>query len=314
MPSWQAKLMTAYIRLTFKRRVSGGEAELVRYCRNKMEPAEFLRPRIAKDIAIETVHDGPVRGEWVRTNGAPRRIIYYLHGGGYVACTPATHRPFTAALARAADARVFALDYRRAPEARFPAAVEDAVAGYRWLLAGGAHPEDLVLGGDSAGGGLTMATLVSLRDAGVPLPRAAFLLSPWTDLVATGDSIEANDAHDPMFYGDSIRRVARVYAGATPLGHPLLSPLYADLSGLPPMRIYVGSTEVLLDDSTRLAARAKAAGVEADLHVWERMPHVWPIFVAYGLPEARQAIREIAEFIQPELRSERPIQIAGVPA
>jgi epsilon-lactone hydrolase len=298
MPSWQARLMNAYLRLTFKRRVKGGEAELVRYCRGKMEPPEFVRPRIAKEIAIEAVNDGAVRGEWVRAGDSARAMIYYLHGGGYVACSPATHRPFTAALARGTGARVFALDYRRAPETPFPAAVEDAVAGYRWLLAGGARAEDIVIGGDSAGGGLAMAALVALRDAGVALPRAAFCLSPWTDLAATGDSIASNDPHDPMFYGDAVRRIAPAYAGQTPLDHPLVSPLYADLGGLPPLRIYAGSTEVLLDDSTRLAARATAAGVQVDLRVWEQMPHVWPIFVGYGLPEARQVIAEIAEFVR----------------
>jgi acetyl esterase/lipase len=305
MPSWQAKLMNAYIRFTFKRRVAGSEAEMVRYCRAKMEPAEFLRPRISKQITIEAVTEGAIKGEWLRPTGARHTTVYYLHGGGYVACTPATHRPFTAALAREANAQVFALDYRRAPEARFPAAVDDAVAGYRWLLANSTRPEDIVIGGDSAGGGLTLATLVSLRDAGVALPRAAFCLSPWTDLAATGASIQTNDGRDPMFYGDSIRNIAPVYAGSAPLDHPLVSPIHADLRGLPPLRIYVGSAEVLLDDSTRLAARAEAAGVEVDLRVWQEMVHVWPIFVGYGLPEARKTIAEIATFIRQQVQMPR---------
>jgi acetyl esterase/lipase len=154
-----------------------------------------------------------------------------------------------------------------------------------------------VIGGDSAGGGLAMATLVGLRDAGERLPRAAFVLSPWADLAVAGRSLDANDECDPMFYGDAIRRMAPVYAGDASPREPLVSPVYADLSNLPPLLIYVSDTEVLLDDSVRLADRAKQCGVSVDLRVWSDLPHVWPIFVAFKLPESFQALGEIAQFI-----------------
>jgi acetyl esterase/lipase len=298
MPGWQARLVATFCRHLFKRRVKGDEVVLVKYLRKKLEPLSFLRPRPPEDITIEPVASGAIRGEWVRPKQASSTIIYYLHGGGYVACSPATHRGFTAALAREAKATIFALDYRLAPEHRFPAAVEDAVAAYRWLLASGAKPDDIVIGGDSAGGGLAIATLVALGDAGVQLPRAAFCLSPWADLAGKGRSIVINDKRDPMFYGDNIRAMGRVYAGDAPLDHPLVSPIHADLGGLPPLRIYASSTEVLLDDSTRLAERARACGVEVDLRIWDELVHVWPVFVAFGLPEARETIAEIAEFIR----------------
>ncbi len=297
MASWQARTVSFYLRHFFKRRVTGGEAEIMRYLRKKLEQSQFVRSLITRKIATRPVDENGIRGEWLEPSASPQPTVYYLHGGAYVACSPATHRPFTSALSRAAKARVFALDYRLAPEHRFPAAVEDAVAGYRWLLKQGIDPRQIVIGGDSAGGGLALATLVALRDAGDPLPRAAFLLSPWTDLAATGRSLETNNEADPMFYGDGVGRMAQVYLGNASPHDPLASPLYAELAGLPPLLIYAGSTEVLLDDSVRLAERARQAGVTVDLRVRERMPHVWPIFVAFKLPESYQALGEIAQFI-----------------
>ena len=307
MASWQAKLTSAFIRLYFKRQPSGNESEAVIYWRSKMEMPEFLRPHISNDITVERIQEDFIKGEWIRLNSASPNTVYYLHGGGYVAGSPATHRPFTAAIGRRAKTRVFALDYRLAPENRFPAAIEDAVSGYRWLLAEGVKPEQIVIGGDSAGGGLTIATLVSLRDAGLRLPRAAFCISPWTDLQGTGQSLVTNNERDPMFYGNGIAHLGKVYAGNKPLNDPLVSPIYADLGGLPPLKIYVSDSEVLLDDSIRLAERARECGVEVDLHIWENMVHVWPVFVGFGLPEAHKAIEEIAEFIQTQIALESPI-------
>jgi acetyl esterase/lipase len=298
MPSWQARAISIIIRLAVKRRPEGGEAEVVEYLRSKLELSQFIRSLITPRVDARAVNDGKVKGEWLELTGEPRQTVYYLHGGGYVACSPKTHRQFTSALSRAANARVFALDYRLAPEHRFPAAVEDAVAGYRWLLDQGVDPREIVIGGDSAGGGLTVATMVALRDAGEPLPRAAFVLSPWADLAVTGRSLDTNNERDPMFYGDAIRWMAPVYVGDASPRDPLVSPIYADLSKLPPLLIYVSDTEVLLDDSTRLAERARRCGANVDLRVWSDLPHVWPIFVAFKLPESFQALGEIAEFIQ----------------
>src|SRR5262249_32529608 len=213
MPSWQARAISTFIRMTIKRRVEGAEAEVVRYLRSKLELSQFLRSLITPAVETRSVNDGRVKGEWLELTDQPRQTIYYLHGGAYVACSPKTHRPFTSALSRAANARVFALDYRLAPEHRFPAAVEDAVAGYRWLLDQGVNPQDIIIGGDSAGGGLAIATMVALRNDGAPLPRAAFVLSPWTDLAGTGRSIETNSERDSMFYGENVHCIAPVYLG-----------------------------------------------------------------------------------------------------
>jgi acetyl esterase/lipase len=300
MASWQADVVSIFIRLIVKRRPEGSEADVVKFIRSRLEVPPFLRYLIPQvdARAVSAVKDGPVKGEWLRAPGEPRRTVYYLHGGGYVACSPETHRGFTSALARAANARVFALDYRLAPEHRFPAAVEDAVAGYRWLLDQGIDPREIVIGGDSAGGGLTLATLVALRDAGERLPGAAFLISPWTDMACAGLSLDANDSRDPMFYGAGVRYMAPVYLGGASPRDPLASPIYADLSDLPPMLIHVSDTEVLLDDSTRLSDRAKQCGVKVDLRVWNDLPHAWPVFTAFGMPESVRALGEIAEFIQ----------------
>jgi acetyl esterase/lipase len=303
MASWQADVVSTLIRMIVKRRPEGNEAEVVKFIRSRLEAPRFLRYLIAPvdSQAVTVVKDGSVKGEWMRLNGEPRRTVYYLHGGGYVACSAQSYRSFTLALSRASNARVFALDYRLAPEHRFPAAVDDAVAGYRWLLDQGVDPQEIVIGGDSAGGGLTMATLVALRDAGERLPCAAFLISPWTDMACAGLSLDANDHRDPMFYGAGVRYMAPVYLGGASPRDPLASPVYADLSKLPPLLIHVSDTEVLLDDSTRLSDRAKQCGVNVKLRVWNDLPHVWPVMVAFRMPESFQALGEIAEFIQTAL-------------
>lgn len=298
MPSWQARATSLYLRCFFKHRRARNERELVARLRVGLAAQQRWRAWFTPVTQAAPVNAGAVRGEWIRTSAPLQATIYYLHGGGYVACSPATHRSFTATLGRVAGAQVFALDYRLAPEHRFPAAVEDAVAGYRWLLAQGLRPQEIVIGGDSAGGGLTMATLVALRDAGVPLPSAAFCLSPWADLSATGGSLDANDRCDPMFRGAVIRQCAPIYLGAAAANEPLASPIYADLRGLPPLLIYVSDTEVLLDDALRLAARARQCAVKVELRVREDLPHVWPVMIALRLPEAREAIAEIAQFIR----------------
>jgi monoterpene epsilon-lactone hydrolase len=297
MTSWQARAVSSIIRLTIKRRPVGGEEEIVQFVRSKLESPLLPRPPIPQSAQIRQVNEDGVRGEWVEWTTDPQSTIYYLHGGGYIACSPATHRSFTVALSRAAKARVFALDYRLAPEHRFPAAVEDAVNGYLWLIKNGVDPDRIAIGGDSAGGGLTMATLVALRDAGEKLPRAAFCLSPWADLGVTGQSLITNDHCDSMFYGESICKVAPIYLGSHPATDPLASPIYADLSGLPPLLVYASSSEVLLDDSVRLAERAKRYGVDVDLRIWDDLPHAWPFLITFKVPEARKAVDEIAHFI-----------------
>lgn len=308
MPSWQARLFSKFLRLLVKRGSNvevANEAEAAKLVRRKLEPSGFLLPRLPQAVKITTMDSVALKGEWVEWTESPQRMVYYLHGGGYVACSPATHRSFTANLSRAANAKVFALDYRRAPEHKFPAAVEDAVRGYQMLLDEGILPEQIIIGGDSAGGGLTLATMIALRDRGLPLPSAAFCLSPWTDLAGTGGSIQANEEKDPMLSGKKLRQFAALYHGDQSPTEPLVSPLYGDLIGLPPLLIYVSNTEILLDDSVRVAARAKKHGVKVDLRVWNDLPHVWPVFVSFKLPEAFAALDEIAEFIKQQTSTQQ---------
>jgi acetyl esterase/lipase len=202
-----------------------------------------------------------------------------------------------ARIARASQARALSIDYRLAPEHPFPAALEDAVAAYRWLLAQGYQPGKIVIAGDSAGGGLTIAALLSIRDAQLPMPAGAVPISPWTDLGGTGESIKTRAARDPMVGGDRLYPMAKQYLGKAEHTNPLASPIHADFHGLPPMLIQVGDAEVLLDDANRVAERAKAAGVKVELEVWDDMIHVWHVF-AKILPEAQQAIDKIGKFVQ----------------
>nr|AIN40937.1 lipolytic enzyme [uncultured bacterium] len=262
-----------------------------------MEAATQFFP-VPDDVTREPVDAGGVTAEWIAAPGAaPERVIYYLHGGGYVIGSINSHRQMVSHLSRAAGARALAIDYRLAPENPFPAAVEDATAAYRWLLSTGVDPARTVIAGDSAGGGLTVATLVALRDAGDPLPAAAVRLSPWVDLEGLGESMTSKADLDPMIRPDEVLEGAKAYLGGADPRTPLAAPLYADLTGLPPLLIHVGSSEVLLDDSTRLAERAKAAGVDVNLDVWDDMIHAFQFFAAM-LSEGQQAIDRIGEFIR----------------
>jgi monoterpene epsilon-lactone hydrolase len=253
--------------------------------------------QLPTDVRCDPVDAGGVPAEWITTPGVvPERVIYYLHGGGYVIGSINTHREMVSRLSRAAGARVLILDYRLAPENPFPAAVDDSVAAYRWLLSDGVDPARLVIAGESAGGGLTVATLVALRDASEPLPRAGICLSPWVDLECLGESMVTKAAMDPLVNRDGGLIWAKAYLGDADPRTPLASPLHADLMGLPPLLIQVGTAECLFDDATRLADRARAAGVDVTLEPWDDMIHMWHMFAAI-LPEGQQAIDRIGEFI-----------------
>ena len=254
--------------------------------------------QLPTDVHCEPVNAGGVPAEWITTPGAvAERVIYYLHGGGYVMGSVNTHREMVSRLSRAANARVLILNYRLAPENPFPAAVDDSTTAYRWLLSIGVDPTQLVIAGDSAGGGLTVAALVALRDAGEPLPRAGVCISPWVDLECLGESMATKADIDPMVTRDSVLMLAKAYLGDANPRTPLASPLYADLAGLPPLLIQVGTTEALFDDAKRLADRARAAGVDVILEPWDDMIHVWHLFAAI-LPEGQQAIDRIGEFVR----------------
>ncbi|PQV45941.1 alpha/beta hydrolase [Paraburkholderia sp. BL21I4N1] len=301
--SWQSALATWYLRRQFRPETlkPGINVERARALTAK----RAWPPRVPRGWHLRELYgadDAPLRGEWLEPAGESHTahvspIVLFCHGGGYYFCSPKTHRSIVFGLATRAKAAVFSLDYRLAPEHRFPAALDDATAAYRRLLADGIAPESIVIAGDSAGGGLALATLVALRDAGDPMPAGGLLFSPWTDLAATGASIHSNDGLDPMFSGRAIAPAGQLYLGETPATHPHASPVYADLHGLPPLFMMAGSTEVLLDDSRRVADNARAAGVDCEFEVWSKMPHVWPIFAPF-IPEANRALDRSAAFVR----------------
>jgi len=238
---------------------------------------------------------------WIVADGAREDLtLLYLHGGGYCIGSLKTHRGLATDLSRAGAVRVLLLDYRLGPEHPFPAAVDDAVAAYRTLLDSGLAARQIAVGGDSAGGGLTAATLLAGRDAGLPPPAAGVLLSPWLDLTLSGESMDGKASLDPLVQRAPLQRMADAYlAGADPRT-PLASPLFADLAGLPPLLVHVGSAETLLDDATRFTTRARAADVDVTLDVWDDMIHVWHAF-GFILPEARAANQAIGAFLQQRL-------------
>jgi acetyl esterase/lipase len=300
MASWQAHVTTWILKRTLKPKLARVTGPL--------DVRKLMKPRptpVPKGVVITPTRVGQIDGEWVQGPSPAGAVLLYLHGGGYVACSPQTHRAITCAFA-ARGFRVYAPDYRMAPEHLFPAAIQDAVAVYKALLADGIPASKIVVGGDSAGGGLALAMTLSLRVAGVPLPAAAVLFSPWTDLAATGESLAANDKRCAMFQGARIADGGRFYLGSADAKNPLASPLYADLSGLPPMLIHVGADEVLLSDSTRLAEKARAAGTSAEIKIWPVVPHVWQLVPT--MPEARRSIEEASQF----LTAMKGAQYAGV--
>ena len=301
--SWQSALACWYLRRQFRPETLKPRIDVERA--RALTAKRVWSPRVPRDWRLRELYgasDAPLRGEWLEPAGSATAssagpTVLYCHGGGYYFCSPRTHRSIVFGLATRANAAIFSLEYRLAPEHRFPAALDDATAAYRQLLADGIAPESIVIAGDSAGGGLALATLVALKHAGDPLPAGGLLFSPWTDLATTGASLRTNDSADPMFCGAAIQRAAQVYLGdASPID-PYASPLYADLQGLPPLFLMAGSTEVLLDDSQRVADKARAAGVECELEVWEKMPHVWPMFAPF-IPEANRALDHAATFVQ----------------
>lgn len=298
--SWQSALLNTGLRLLIKRNLAR---------RTRVEPAtavasrrnlERLQDRIPvppPEARHESVTIGSVPGEWVRWGSPPAdRALLYLHGGAYAVGSARLYRDFTWRLARASGLALLAIDYRLAPENPFPAALDDARRAYAHLLDSGLDPGRVVIGGDSAGGGLVLATLLAERDAGHPLPAAAACLSPWTDLAGGGASIQLNSRSDAYLVAHLLRGAGRLYAGRTDLREPLVSPLAGTLKGLPPLFLHVSDSEILFDDTRRLAARARAAGVPVQLRVWHKQPHVFHLF-ARVLPEGRQGIDEMGAFL-----------------
>jgi monoterpene epsilon-lactone hydrolase len=253
-------------------------------------------------VAYERVCAGGVDGEWISPANVPEdNAILYFHGGGFRLGSVTSHRDLMAQIALAGGCRVLAINYRLAPEHRFPAALDDALAAYGWMLDRGLKSENVAFAGDSAGGNLVLAAMLALRERGLPLPVSAVLMSPWTDLAATGSSYVSRAEADPIHQRSMILALAKNYLGGQGDPYdPLVSPLYADLAGLPPLLIQVGDRETVLDDSVMFADLARAAGVDVSLEVWDGMIHVFQMFGA-ELPEARQAIASIAGFLNRHL-------------
>ena len=253
-------------------------------------------------VSCERVSAGGVDGEWVAPSGAQQdKAILYFHGGGFRLGSVSSHRDLIARIADASSCRVLAINYRLAPEHRFPAPVEDAIAAFSWMLDQGLKPENIAFAGDSAGGNLVLAAMLGLRERGLPLPVAGVLMSPWTDLAANGASYVSRADADPIHQRPMIVALAKNYLGeGGDPRHPLTSPLYADLTGLPPLLIQVGDRETVLDDSTLFADKARAASVDVELQVWEGMIHVFQMFAA-ELVEGRRAIGSIAQFLTKHL-------------
>jgi len=292
MPSWQSHVLHL-AHLGF-RAFSGGfvALDVAKERRNAAVAEKMFRPSSSVQYSAVTAHGVPA--EWIIPVGiSTERVVLYVHGGAFYSGTLAGARPVAGQVAFAGKARVLTIDYRLTPEHPFPAALDDARIAYEWLLDSGLSSDSIVLVGDSAGGTLVLALLVQLRDQGQPLPQSAVCLSPTTDLTMAGDTWTRNARKDLLLSPAKVRAAIDLYLQGTDPRTPLASPLYADLHGLPPLLILVGSDS----DATRLAAKAQAAGVTVMLEVWDRMQHGWHITAAF-LPEGRQAIARIGEFIQ----------------
>ena len=260
--------------------------------------AIMIEAQAPAGVTCTPVEAGGVSAEWSVADGADQdKVILYVHGGGYVMGSAGSHRDMTGRLSQAAGARVLSLNYRLAPEHPFPAPVDDSVAAYRWLLGQGIQASNIAIAGDSAGGGLALAALIAIRDAGEPVPAAGIGISPWVDMEGTGESMTTRAAVDPVVQKEGLLGMAKIYLGGADPKNPLAAPLHANLAGLPPLLIQVGDSETLLDDATRITERAQKADVDVTLKIWDEMPHVWHLFAPI-LPEGRQAIEEIGAFFK----------------
>lgn len=294
MISPEATELNASFRIDLK----GSGAFTIPFAEQRTNWDEFGKsiPEYSSDVSVEAVDCDGTPCEWVVAPGASEnKVLLHFHGGGYVIGHPNGYRNFNSRISEALGARVLAVDYRLAPEHPFPAAIEDTLRAYKWILAQGYQPAQVGFTGESAGGGLVCATLLAARDQGVPLPAAAVAVSPWVDLTNTGDSHTFNADADPMLEPKVLDPYTAAYLNGADPKDPLASPVCADLSGLPPIYILVGSTEILLDDARALFMNASRAGVNTTIEVAPEMPHIWPIF-AYQLPEGREAITRISTF------------------
>ena len=295
-PSLRARILTRLVRLLVKRWPRGDYRALVRRARRLFGLPPWLSFAVSFGVHYERIASTDLCGEWIipQANDFDDRVLLYLHGGGYVSCSPQSHRPVTAALARLLHHRVFALEYRLAPESPFPAAVHDAPHAFVWLIDHGFKPQNIAIAGDSAGGGLAIATLLRLRSTQQPLPACAACLSPWLDL--TGEYNYRNAESCAMFLPEDVPAFAEIYLNGISPRMPEASPVFGELTGLPPLLIQASSTELLLDEAMRLHQNAMQSGVDSNLRVYSGVPHVWQMFI-FLMPEAATALNEIAAFV-----------------
>ena len=306
MPSLRIRLLSNILRLTVKRRIasvqlSSAEIHKTRARMNRL--GRQAAARKSKRVNFTNTQLGGVPLCWTEPATAtktPRPIVLHMHGGAYIVGSSEAYRPYAANLALAGDARVAVLDYRLAPEAPYPAATEDALAAYKALLQQGVPAKRIIISGDSAGGNLALVTLLNIKQQRLPIPAGAVLLSPWTDLTGSGESVAFNARQDAMLPAERIAEAAHLYAGTANLRDWRVSPLFGDYAGLPPLNIHVGAEEILRDDARRVTACALEAGVSVSLREWSGAPHVFPIF-ADVIPEGKEAIREIAQWINTQL-------------
>jgi acetyl esterase/lipase len=301
MISFRARIVRFMTRQYFKRISPYADVQKKRAAWNKLG----AKSSVAKGVHVRQATIESINCEWLvpeSCEGAP--VLYYLHGGAYLMGSTQTHRRMVSHIARASGTRALVPNYRLAPEHRFPAAIEDSTAVYRSLLKAGTDPAAMAIAGDSAGGNLTMATLLALRDAGDPLPTAVCLMSPWLDLAAEGESMDSRAKLDPWFRPEDIPEIVEKYCSKYDTKNPLVSPVYADPSNLPPTLIQVGDHEILLSDSTRMADKISEVGGYVTLQIWPDMWHVFQLFVGL-MPESKRAINDISIFLKQHLNQKQ---------
>jgi monoterpene epsilon-lactone hydrolase len=297
MPSVRMRAVNQIIRALIRRRSWGDPQALTRRARRLFGAPPMYGRLIAAGLEVRAQRSKDVNGEWLVPRGSTPGVVLYVHGGGFVSCSAATHRPIAAALARHSRRSVFSVDYRLAPDAPLASAHEDVRVAYEWLLQSGMPPAAIALAGDSAGGNLVLALAIQLREARRPMPACVVGFSPWLDLAGASDSVRRNDGHCVMFHAENIRDFASVALRGDAADSPLVSPAYAELHGLPPVLLHVGSTELLLDDSRRACERMRSAGGDCELRVYDDVPHCWQM-LAPLVPEANASLRSAAAFIE----------------
>jgi len=300
MGSWQANVFSRVIRGIVRRRNWGTEDAFVARARRVFGAPRLYGQLIALGLSPRRERGNGVRGEWLIPHHSLPGVIFYVHGGGFVSCSAATHRPISAALARLSRRAVFSVDYRLAPEARLPAAHEDVAAAYQFLVRSGRPASEIALVGDSAGGNLVLSLAVRLRDQGMAAPACVVAFSPWTDLSGQSPSVRVNAERCAMFDPENIHTFAAAALGDGERTDPHVSPVYAELRDLPPVLLHVSSTELLLDDARRVHERILRVHGESSLRVYDDVPHCWQMLFPF-VPEAVASLREATAFIDESL-------------